>query len=140
MKYSTFTAALVVFLAAGATASAQQGDTTHRASPRRATMTHHVSGTKAMRAEAKIGEDSATAIALAQVPGGQVRSGELEREHGKLIYSFDIKVAGKSGIEEVNVDARDGSVVAHEHEGPRAEAREARQEAKEKASTKPRGR
>lgn len=86
--------------------------------------------------EAKITKLQATKTALAQVPAGKVRSSELEREKGKLIYSFDIKVAGKSGIEEINVDAMTGSIVAHEHEGPKAEKKEAVKEAKEKGAVK----
>jgi uncharacterized membrane protein YkoI len=85
----------------------------------------------ALRREAKISKTAATKTALDQVPGGKVKSSELEREKGKLIYSFDIKVAGKTGIEEVNVDAVTGAIVAHEHENPKAEKKEAVQEAKE---------
>ena len=86
----------------------------------------------ALRKEAKIAERDARKTALAQVPGGKVRSHELEREKGKLIYSYDIKVAGKPGIEEVNVDAITGEVVAHEHEDAKAEAKEKKAEAREK--------
>src|SRR5512142_2028007 len=55
--------------------------------------------------EAKISKDSATAIALARVPGATVKSAELEREKGKLIWSFDLTTAGKTGIDEVHVNA-----------------------------------
>ena len=84
-----------------------------------------------LRHEAKISLDSARAVARATVPNGRIASSELERENGKLIYSFDMRVKGKSGIEEVNVDAITGALVAHEHESPAAEKREARTEAKE---------
>src|SRR5438270_10688085 len=40
--------------------------------------------------KAKISMDSARAIALAKVPGATVESSEIEREHGRLIYSFDL--------------------------------------------------
>ena len=86
----------------------------------------------ALRKEAKIAEADARKTALAAVPGGKVQSHELERENGKLIYSYDIKVAGKSGIEEVNVDAMTGAIVAHEHEDAKAEAKEKKAEAKKK--------
>ena len=86
----------------------------------------------ALRKEAKIAEADARKTALAAVPGGKVQSHELERENGKLIYSYDIKVAGKAGIEEVNVDAKTGEIVAHEHEDAKAEAAEKKAEAKEK--------
>jgi uncharacterized membrane protein YkoI len=90
----------------------------------------------ALQAEAKISLETARATALKQVPNGTVKSSELEREHGKLIYSFDITVPGKSGIDEVNVNAIDGSVVAKQHETPVAEKKEAAQEAKEKKAKK----
>ena len=90
----------------------------------------------ALRREAKITRTSATATALAQVPGAKVSSSEIERENGKLIYSFDLKVKGKPGIEEINVDAMTGSVIAHEHENAKAEKKEAKQEAKEKTTYK----
>ena len=86
----------------------------------------------ALSKEATIGERDARKTALAAVPGGKVQSHELERENGKLIYSYDIKVAGKPGIEEVNVDAMTGAVVAHEHEDAKAEAKEKKAEAKER--------
>jgi len=88
-------------------------------------------------AEAKIKETDARATALAEVKNGTVRSEELEREHGHLIYSYDIAVPGKSGIDEVNVDAMTGKVVAKTHEGPTAERKEADAEAKEKTKPKP---
>ena len=94
-----------------------------------------VVGTKARAQEskrAKIAEADARRTALAAVPGGRVQSHELEREKGKLIYSYDIKVAGKPGIEEVNVDAITGAIVAHEHEDAAAEAKERKAEAKAK--------
>ena len=83
----------------------------------------------ALRREAKITEADARKTALAAVPGGRVQSHELEREKGTLIYSYDIKLAGKSGIEEVNVDAITGAIVAHEHEDAKAEAKERKAEA-----------
>jgi Peptidase propeptide and YPEB domain len=81
--------------------------------------------------QAKIGLDAARAAALAKVPGGEVRSVELEKEHGKLIYSFDISVPGKSGIEEVAVSAITGKVISQHHETARDEKREAKEEKKE---------
>ncbi|HEY6066767.1 MAG TPA: PepSY domain-containing protein [Thermoanaerobaculia bacterium] len=81
--------------------------------------------------EAKIPLEKARSIALARVPGGTVQSEELEREKGKLIYSFDIKVAKKAGVEEVGVDALTGKVVEQKHETPKAEKAEAKAEKKE---------
>jgi uncharacterized membrane protein YkoI len=80
--------------------------------------------------EAKISLETARATALAKVPHGVVRSEELEREHGKLIYSFDIAVPGKTGIQEVNVNAIDGKVLGVHHETTKAEKKEAAKEKK----------
>lgn len=86
---------------------------------------------------AKITAEAATTAALARVPNGKVEKAEIEEEKGKLIYSFDIKVAGKSGIEEVAVDAMTGKVLVVEHESPKQEAKEkAADAAKEKAAAK----
>ena len=78
----------------------------------------------ALAKEAKITLAAARTTALAKVPKGKVTSEELERENGKLIYTFDIQVAGRSGVEEVNVDAIDGKVVGVEHESARTEKQE----------------
>jgi uncharacterized membrane protein YkoI len=64
---------------------------------------------------------------------GDITDEQIEREHGTLVYSFDIKVAGEAGIEEVLVDAVAGTVVAVKHEGERDEVAEAAREAKAKA-------
>lgn len=96
-----------------------------------------ISGSAALKARTKLSGDSAVKVARATVPNGKIQSGELEDEKGKLIYSFDIKVPGKSGIEEVNVDAMTGAVVAHEHESPSAEQKEKAQEARAKAAKRP---
>src|SRR6266516_978592 len=87
---------------------------------------------EALQQEAKISEATARATALKEVPNGTVKASELEREKGKLIYSYDITVPGKSGVEEVNVNAIDGSVVAKKHESAKTERKEAAKEAKEK--------
>ena len=86
----------------------------------------------AMKKEAKISMKQAQQIALKKAPG-KIASSELERENGKLIYSFDIK-GKKSGVTEVNVDAISGEVVAVQHENAAKEAAEKKQEAKEKAT------
>ena len=79
---------------------------------------------------AKITESAAAAAAHKRVPKGTIDGVELEREKGKLIYSYDIKVPGKSGIDEVNVDAVSGKVIGYSHESAAAEAKEAADEAK----------
>jgi hypothetical protein len=79
-----------------------------------------------LKAEAKITKAAAKATALAQVPGGTVKASELEREKGKLLYSFDIATKGKSGIDEVQVDAITGALIGGVvHEDAAAEKKEA---------------
>ena len=90
--------------------------------------------------EAKITEATARSIALGKVSNGRVTESELEQENGKLIWSFDVKVPGKAGIEEVQVDAITGAVVAVEHETAAEEAKEEKADkakAKAKAKKKP---
>ena len=82
-----------------------------------------------LQKEAKISLEKAREIALKKAPG-TVKSSELEREHGKLIYSFDIQTS-KTDITEVNVDAIDGKIIAVEHENAKKEADEKKKEAKE---------
>jgi len=77
-------------------------------------------------AQAKIKPDSARAIALARVPSGNVHMQEIERERGRLVYSFDVAQANKSGYQEVLVDANTGRVVSVKHESARKERAEAR--------------
>ena len=43
-----------------------------------------------LQSQAKITMDQARETALKRAPG-KIESGELEREHGKLVYSFDIR-------------------------------------------------
>ena len=83
------------------------------------------------RMTAKVSADSARALALAEVPRATVKSQELEREHGKLVYSFDLSVPGRSGIEEVQVDAISGRIVSKKHETPAAEHKEQAKEKRE---------
>lgn len=61
--------------------------------------------------------EAARKVALARVPGGKLHHEELEREHGRLVYSFELAVLGKSEDQEVLVDAGDGQVVSVAAEG-----------------------
>lgn len=86
---------------------------------------------KALRREAKITMKQARTTALAQVPGGRIKSSELERENGKLIYSFDIRARNRS-IKEVQIDAVTGALVGVTTESRANEATEKKQESKER--------
>jgi hypothetical protein len=90
-----------------------------------------------LHAEAKISEADARTTALATVPGGSVSSSELETEHGKLIWSFDIAQVGSKNITEVQVDAKTGKIVSSKTETPDKERQEAIAEKKGVRLAKP---
>ena len=74
---------------------------------------HH----KTVKHRAALPIEKAREIALAKVPG-VIRAEELEKEHGRWIYSFVIKPTGvkKKIVKEVNVDADSGDIVDVETE------------------------
>ena len=76
--------------------------------------------------KAKVTAEAAIVTAQARLPKAKFDAGELEEEGGKLIYSFDFKTDGKTGIDEVNVDAMTGKVLSVAHESPEDEAKEAK--------------
>ena len=77
-------------------------------------------------AQAKVSGSEARSTALAQVPGGHVKSEELEREHAKLVWSFDISKPRSADIVEIQIDAKSGVLVSKKVESPAAQAAEAR--------------
>ena len=85
-----------------------------------------------LQAEAKISRTEAEKIALAKAPNGTIKEGELEKEDGKLIWSFDITTPGSKDITEVAVNAISGEVVSVENESAEKEAKEKSGGAKEK--------
>ena len=82
-----------------------------------------------LQAQAKITKEQAQQAALAKVPNGTVKEGDLEKEDGKLIWSFDIAVPDSKDIKEVAVDAITGSVLAVETETAADQAKEAAKDA-----------
>lgn len=80
--------------------------------------------------EARMKMPAARKLALRTVPHATIQAGEIEREGGKLIYSFDMKTRGKPGIDEVNIDAMTGRLVSNQHETPKDEKAEAKADAK----------
>ena len=79
----------------------------------------------ALKAQAKITREEATKTALAKVPGGKIKTTELEKEHAKLVWSFDISMPKSKNITEVQVDAKTGKIVSVEVETPEQQAKEA---------------
>jgi len=72
--------------------------------------------------QAKITMDEARGIALKRV-AGTIEDGELEKEKGKLVYSFDVRTSDGT-IMEVWVDAKSGEVINVEKEDAAKEAAE----------------
>ena len=115
-RTAIYSLALALVLPAAALAQAPTKTMTPKPKPK-------VESQAALAKEARVSLADATATALKTVPGATVQSHELEREKGKLIWSFDMKLAGKRGIEEVNVDAITGATVGavqHEADEPAA--------------------
>ena len=82
----------------------------------------------ALTAEAKLTEGQAREAALKMAPGGTVTSAELEREHGRLIWSFDIARPTVKGVTEIQVDAKSGKIVLVKKESSAQEAKEVKAE------------
>lgn len=80
-----------------------------------------------LKKDAKISIESARATALKKVPG-EIQEEELEKENGKLVYSFDIRATGQKDITEVQVSATDGTIVSVEKENAASEAKEKKQD------------
>lgn len=84
--------------------------------------------------EAKITESAAADLAKGAVPNATITEMALEKEAGKLIYSYDLKTAGKTGVDEVHIDALTGTVIGTTHESPKQEKAESAKD-KKPAST-----
>lgn len=89
-----------------------------------------VFGTTANAQSKEIGMEKARKIATKKAKG-KIESEELEKENGKMVYSFDIRNK-KGTITEVHVDAFTGKILSVEEETAEQEAAEKREEANEK--------
>jgi len=74
--------------------------------------------------QARVTKYQAKRIALARVKRGTIKSAELEKENGVLIWSFDVAQPGKKDVTEVWVDATTGKITAVEVETPAVEMKE----------------
>jgi uncharacterized membrane protein YkoI len=85
-----------------------------------------------LKAQAKITQAEAEKTALARVPAGKIKASELEKEHGKLIWSFDISTPKSRNITEIQVDAKTGKIFSTQVETPKDQAAEAAADKKAK--------
>ena len=83
-----------------------------------------------LEAQAKITKAEAQRIALEKVPGGSIKEGDIEKEKGKLLWSFDIATPGTSDITEVQVDAMTGAVLDVAKETVAEQEKEKKEDAK----------
>lgn len=83
-----------------------------------------------LEAQAKVSKADAEKTALAKVPGATVKEAEIEKEDGKLVWSFDLTTPGTADITEVLVDAMTGAVVSVEKETPADQAKEKKEDEK----------
>ena len=90
----------------------------------------------ALPAMTKVDEAAARKTALGAFAAGSaaIAESELEVERGCLVYSFDVRVRGKDGIEEIWVDAGSGQIGGRKHESAEHEAAEAAAEKAEAAA------
>lgn len=65
---------------------------------------------------------------MTRVLNGTIKEGELEKENGKLQWSFDLATPDSKGITEVNVDAISGDVISVTKESAENESKEAAEE------------
>ena len=89
-----------------------------------------------LQAQAKVSRADAEKTALTKAPGGTIKDGELEKEGGKLIWSFDIATPGTRNITEVQVNALTGEIVSVENETPADQKKEKENDEKEKREKK----
>lgn len=82
------------------------------------------------RQTATLSQSDAQRLALTRAPGGTVNQSELEKEHGRLVWSFDIATPGTDDIIEVQVDASTGEIVSVERETPSQQEAEKKRDQK----------
>jgi uncharacterized membrane protein YkoI len=102
IKHIIYSAVTISLLAGGLTACVTEKEEANEGKEGKANK---------LEAQAKITKAEAQKIALDRVPGGTIKEGEIEKEKGKLLWSFDIATPGTKDITEVQVDAMTGQVL-----------------------------
>jgi hypothetical protein len=89
---------------------------------------------------ANISQPVAQEIALIRIPSQAektVQSAQLRVDHGCLIWSLVIKVAGQAGVQEVQLDADTGRLVSVRQKSSRQESAEAAAQGEHSGRTPP---
>ena len=82
------------------------------------------SGVAEAKHSSKITKARAERIALTKVPGGSIRSAELETARGRHLWSVYITKPGSKNAKEIRVDATSGQILAVQTERPEDQAEE----------------
>jgi hypothetical protein len=89
-----------------------------------------MAGCRSLESQARLSRAEAEKIALTKVPAGTVKEGDLEKEKGRLIWSFDIATPSTKDLTEVQVDAVTGDIVSVATETPADQEREKKEKEK----------
>lgn len=74
------------------------------------------SGNPMQGGQPRVSMAAARKTAMQRVPNSAVIREEFEHKHGKPVYTFNLQTMGKTGYDEVSVDANTGSILKVEHE------------------------
>ena len=77
-----------------------------------------------MKHSSKITKAKTERIALTKVPGGSIRSAELETARGQRFWAVFIAKPGSKNAKEIRVDATSGQILAVQTERPGDQAEE----------------
>lgn len=67
-------------------------------------------------AQATISDAAARAVALERFPNGQIVDAEIDEDHGRVMYKYQLHVASERRTVDVNIDAKTGAIVAVEED------------------------
>ena len=121
IKHIICSAVTISLLAAGVTACMTEKEEANEGKEGKASK---------LEAQAKITKAEAQKIALDRVPGGMIKECDIEKEKGKLLWSFDIATPGTKDITEVQVDAMTGQVLDVSKETAADQEKEKKQDEK----------
>jgi uncharacterized membrane protein YkoI len=71
-----------------------------------------------VQAQSLITRQRAEMMALELVPGGEIVSGNLERDKNRLLWWFDVSIPGSRNVKAIQLDAYSGTVVSNTIETP----------------------
>jgi uncharacterized membrane protein YkoI len=71
--------------------------------------------TAGLLSQATIPPALARLTAFGEVPGAQLIAAEIRQQGNRLVYAFELNFAGRSGNEQVQIDARTGQILCVEY-------------------------